>query len=151
MEANQWDSPSEVEATTLEQMDQMVRDLQAAKQRADARQEEADLLKAEYNAQRELVLKTLQANKRENYSVAGVGTVYISSKEVYRVPKTNEEKNLLFTYIKETYGPDSLLSMVGIHSATLTSWANEESSKGVMQIPGLEAPTMVETLNMRKK
>lgn len=129
----------------------MVQELRDLKEAADAKQDEADQVKANYNAYRELVMKTLQANGRDSYAVDGVGTVYISSKEVYRVPKTNEEKNLLFTYIKEKYGPDALMSLVGIHSATLTSWANEESEKGVMSIPGLEAPTMVETLNMRKK
>lgn len=118
---------------------------------AEAKQEEADVAKAAYNEQRELVLKTLLANNRKNYAVEGVGAVHVSEKEVYRVPKTNEDKTKLFNYIKDTYGPDALMSMVSIHSGTLTSWANQESEKGVMQIPGLEAPTMVSTLNVRKK
>lgn len=148
----QWDEAAQPEtSTTLEQMDQLVKDLRQAQALAEEAQEEADELKAQYNAKRELVLKTLRANNRTNYSVPGVGAVHITEKEVYRVPKTNEEKNLLFTYIKDKYGPEALMSMVGIHSATLTSWANEESEKGVMSIPGLEAPTMVETLNVRKK
>ena len=145
-EVDQLDQP-----TTLEEMDQLVVKLKELQAVADEAEEVAKAAKAEYNAQRELILKTLAANKRTSYSVDGVGMVYISQKEVYRVPKTNEDKTQLFNYIKNTYGPDALMAMVGIHSATLTSWANAESEKGVMQIPGLEAPTMVETLNVRKK
>lgn len=148
----QWDEVGQPqETTTLEQMDKLIVELKELQAAAEAKQEEADVAKAAYNAHRELVLKTLVANNRKNYAVDGVGAVHISEKEVYRVPKTNEDKTALFNYIKQTYGPDALMSMVSIHSGTLTSWANEESEKGVMQIPGLEAPTMVQTLNVRKK
>lgn len=149
---SQWDEASQPEtSTTLEQMDALIVELKRLQAEAEAAQEKADAVKAEYNEQRELVLKTLVANNRKNYTVEGVGAVHISEKEVYRVPKTNEDKTKLFNYIKDTYGPDALMSMVSIHSGTLTSWANQESEKGVMQIPGLEAPTMVSTLNVRKK
>lgn len=136
---------------TLEQMDALVRELDQLKCDAQAAQEKADAASALYQEKRQYILDVLKANKRDKYQVTGVGTVYISQKEVYRVPKTNEEKNLLFTYIKDKYGPDTLMGLVGIHSATLTAWANQESESGVMTIPGLEAPTMVETLNFRRK
>lgn len=146
-----WDDEVATPATTLEMMDDMVRKLKELKDQAETKQEEADEVKAAYNAQRKLVLDALKANNRQNYSVDGCAMVYVNSKEAYRVPQTLEDKTKLFDYIKITYGEDTLLSMVGIHSATLTSWANAESEKGIMSIPGLEAPTMVETLNVRKK
>lgn len=148
----QWDEATQPDtATTLEQMDEMIVKLKELQNKAEDAEEVAKAAKAAYNDQRELVLKTLLANNRKNYAVEGVAAVHVSQKEVYRVPKTNEEKTQLFNYIKETYGPDALMSMVSIHSGTLTSWANAESEKGIMQIPGLEAPTMIETLNVRKK
>lgn len=128
----------------------MIHYLKELKAASEAAQEKADEVKAKYNEHRDRVLKTLRANNRQKYSVDGVAMVYISDKEVYTVPKTNEQKQALFGYIRNTYGEDALMAMVGIHSATLTSWANEESNKGVMQIPGLEAPTMISTLNVRK-
>lgn len=146
-----WDDQVETPATTLEMMDDMVRKLKQLKDEAEAKQEAADEVKNAYNAQRKLVLDVLKANNRQNYSVDGCAMVYVNSKEAYRVPQTLEDKTKLFDYISNTYGEDTLLSMVGIHSATLTSWANAESEKGIMSIPGLEAPTMVETLNVRKK
>ena len=129
----------------------MIVDLKALQAVAEASQAKADEDSEAYKLKREEVLKVLKANKRKNYSVEGIGAVHIAEKEVYRVPKTIEDKTKLFNYIKEQYGPDALMTMVNIHSATLTSWANSESEKGVMQIPGLEAPTMIETLNVRKK
>ena len=129
----------------------MVADLRKAQAEAEEAQAEADELKAIYNDHRNKVLKVLVANKRDSYAVKGVGMVYVSRKEVFRTPKTNEDKTMLFNYIKDTYGADTLMSLVNIHSQTLTSWANAESEKGVLSIPGLEAPTMVETLNVRKK
>jgi len=149
-----WDqatAPPET-ALTVEQMDQMIVQLREAKSMADIAEESAKTIKAEYDAKRKEVLDALKTLNRDNYSVAGAGMAYISRKEVYTVPKTHQEKTALFNYIKEKYGPDALMSMVGIHSATLTSWANKETESGeVMQIPGLEQPTMIETLNFRKK
>lgn len=129
----------------------MVQQLAELKAKKEAADDVAKAASAEYEAQRKLIIDSLNANKRSSYEVDGAGWVYISSKEVYRVPKTNEDKTKLFNYIKEKYGPETLMGMVGIHSGTLTSWANEESASGVMSIPGLEAPTMVETLNFRRK
>lgn len=150
---SQWDqATSAPENLTVEQMDDMVRDLRDAKDVYDSFNEQAEEAKKAYEAKRKILLDALRTLKRDNYSVDGFGLAYISRKEVYTVPKTNDDKNKLFTYIKEKYGPDALMSMVGIHSATLTSWANKETETGdVMQIPGLEQPTMIETLNFRKK
>lgn len=137
---------------TVEQMDEMIHRLRELKETKEAHDEVAKEASAAFEAHRKLVLDALKHLKRDNYSVDGAGLVYVSRKEVYTVPKTNEDKTKLFNYIKEKYGPDSLMAMVGIHSATLTSWANKETETGeVMEIPGLELPTMIETINFRKK
>lgn len=151
---DQWDQADQgtTSSLTVEAMDQLVQDLRRSKDLYEEAQEQADELKKQFNADKDKLMKALLATKRDNYAVDGHGLAYIARKEVYTVPKTNEDKNKLFTYIKEKYGPDALMSMVGIHSATLTSWANKETETGEVQtIPGLEQPTMIETLNFRKK
>ena len=125
-----------------------LRDLKDEKDRLDEVLKE---LSARYESEKKDAINILKAHKREAYSLEGAVSVDIRSKEVYRVPQTNADKTKLFNYIKEKQGPDALMSMVSIHSATLTTWANEESSQGVMSIPGLEAPTMTETLYVRRK
>lgn len=151
---SQWDQADSQnhEALTVEQMDQLVQDLRTQKTAYDLAQEQADQIKAQFNEAKDRVLKALLALKRDNYAVDGHGLAYISRKEVYTTPKTNDDKNKLFTYIKEKYGPDALMGLVSINSQTLTSWANKETETGEVQvIPGLDQPTMIETLNFRKK
>ncbi len=150
---NQWDQADTQSSTlTVEQMDQLVQDLRSTKTEYETAQEQADLVKARYSEAKDRVLKALVTLKRDNYSVDGHGPAYIYRKEVYTTPKTNQDKNALFTYIKEKYGPDALMSLVSINSQTLTSWANKETETGEVQaIPGLDQPTMIETLNFRKK
>lgn len=151
---DQWDQVGTAESSTLtvEAMDQLIQALRESKEAYEQAQDHADEVKKAYTQARDNVLKALTTLKRDSYAVDGHGLAYIARKEVYTVPKTNEDKNKLFTYIKEKYGPDALMSMVGIHSATLTSWANKETETGEVQtIPGLEQPTMIETLNFRKK
>lgn len=146
-----WDLEEDSSGTTLEEMDKLVTVLKEARDKYDAASEAKTQAHNELEAVQKLVLDTLRTNKRMNYSVQGIGTVYVIEKEVYRTPKTNEDKIKLFNYIKEKYGPDALMSMTSIVHQTLNSWANKESESGVMSIPGLEAPTMTETVGLRKR
>lgn len=132
-------------------MDQLLLQLKEKRDAYDRAAEAKTLAHNELEAMEALVLNTLRANKRTSYSVQGIGTAYIIEKEVYRTPKTNEDKIKLFNYIKEKYGSEALMSMTSIVHQTLNSWANKESESGVMSIPGLEAPTMTETVGMRGK
>lgn len=150
---DQWDQAEAPPASlTVEAMDELVRQLREAKTSYEQLQEKADELKAAYTKAKDQVMNALVQLKRDNYAVDGHGLAYISRKEVYTTPKTNEDKTALFNYIKNKYGPDTLMSLVSINSQTLTSWANKETETGEVQvIPGLNQPTMVETLNFRKK
>ena len=146
-----WDQAEQPQQTmTLEQMDSLVVQLRELKTKADEAKAVFEEMSKQYEDHRALVLNALLTNKRDKYEVEGAGMVYISRKETYRVPKSNEDKTKLFNYIKEKYGPDAHMSMVGIHSGTLNTLANKESEERVMQIPGLEAPTMLEQLNFRR-
>lgn len=98
------------------------------------------------------VMNALKLNGRTKYEVEGVGLVYTSSKEVYTTPKTTSDKKALFGYIKDKYGPETLMSMLGINHQTLNSWANKETETGeIMEIPGLAQPTEAITLSFRRK
>lgn len=144
------DSNQEESTTTLTGMDEMIIELR----RRRTEYENAKAVSTEkHNAleeQENLVLNALRSNGRTKYQVDGAGTVYIIEKEVYRTPKTLAEKQQLYKYIQEKYGVETLTSMLSINSQTLNSWANKESEAGVMSIPGLEAPTMQESIGMRK-
>lgn len=144
----EWDEP-QAQVTTLEGMDQLLARYRAAREDYDAKKKisnEANAVKDEIQAQ---VIAALKANNRTKYDSPD-GLAYISVKEVYPTPKTAEEKQALFDYIESKYGVEALLGLQSINAQTLTAWANKEAEQGVMQIPGLQAPTTMETLNFRK-
>jgi hypothetical protein len=153
MDINQWDQVGpQAEATiSLEAMDQLVIDYRKARDAYDAAKKVSSELSAKADEAEEKVLAALKSAKRSKYEVDGVGLVFIREVEQYTTPKTILAKTALFNYIKEKHGPDALMGLVSINSQTLNSWANREAEEGVMQIPGLEAPTVREGLNLRRK
>jgi hypothetical protein len=151
MSIEEWDGLEEPSSLTVEQLDDLIRKLRDARDEYDAKKKASSEAHAALEEVEKLVINTLQAAKKSKYELPGVALVSISHKESYTTPKTNDDKNKLFSYIKEKYGPDALMAMVGINSQTLNAWANKESEAGVMVIPGLAAPTATETLSMRRK
>ncbi len=136
---------------TLDQMDAMVKAIKAARDEYKAASDAASALHERVKKAEKAVIDSLKTLGRAGYECEGVGKVSFYTKETYTTPKTNEDKMLLFEYIQEKYGAEALTGMVGINSQTLNSWANKETETGeVMQIPGLEQPSMVEVLSFRK-
>lgn len=144
--------PEQAPPTQIVDMDLLIQELGTARKRY----EEAKKISAsEYHKLEEVenkVINALKSNNRTKFEAEGVALVYISSKEVYTTPKTNEQKAALFDYIRSKHSADALTTMLSINHNTLNSWANAETKDDpILQIPGLEAPTTVETLNFRRK
>ncbi len=148
---SEWmDTPAQ--AMTLDQMDQLVQALNQKRAEHKAAKEAASKIHGELEEVEKSVINALKSNGKSKYELEGVGLVYISSKDMFTTPKTNEQKIALFNYIKAKHGPEALIGLTSINSQTLNSWANKEiETDPTLQIPGLEAPTSVETLNFRKK
>lgn len=149
---NDWDSIEKTDESevTLAQMDLLVTVLRELRTDYEQKKEASSEAHGKYKEQEAKVIGALRASKRRDYRVQGIGLVVIREEEAYRTPKTNDEKTRLFNYIKDKYGPDVLMGMASINSQTLNSWANKEAETGVMSIPGLEAPTMTESLSFRR-
>lgn len=148
---DQWNEAKapEVPAITVEQMDALLAQYREARdQYGEAKKISTDLYKKveEYEAK---VLGALDTLKRDKYS-SNAGNVYITEKDVFKVPPSVDAKKSLFDYIKGKYGPETLMAMVSINYQTLNSWAKGESDAGVMAIPGLEQPTTTRTINFRR-
>ena len=148
---NEWDIAESGETTTLEQMDDLIRELRSARDEYDAKKKEATEAHNKLEVIENKVINTLVANKKSKYELEGVASVSVSHRESYTTPKTVPAKQSLFEYITKKYGRDALMSMVSINSQTLNAWATKESESGVMSIPGLEAPTATEVLSLRRK
>lgn len=149
---NEWMPQQSAHQVTTESLDQAVAKMRDLRQQYEAKKAEAteahNLLE---EAEQDLV-NLLKAAGKSKYEAEGIGTASISVRYTYKVPSDAAKKTELFNYIKEKYGPEVLMTMVGIHSQTLNSFAKKELEADVTTtIPGLEAPTAAEILSFRKK
>lgn len=91
----------------------------------------------------------------KTFKVPGVGSVTKKDNFSFKTPKTNEEKDALFDYIKTNYGEDVLKAKLSINSQTLNAWAKEEMENNqddpLFSIPGLGEPSHYETISFTKK
>ena len=100
--------------------------------------------------------KMMEALELEKQHVPECGTIYRQSNFSVKIPKTPEEKRLLFNWINEHKGSDVLQNMISIHSATLNSFYKEEMDIALkagdyaFKVPGIEPPELYYTLGMRK-
>lgn len=143
------------QAVTLEQMDQIVKEYRAARDEYEKAKKVSSEKYALYEQAEAKLINTLKASNKKSYKLDGVGQVTITSKNVITVPKTTEDKRSLWSWIKDKYGVDVLDNMLSIHSQTLTSFYNQEAeankSNPMFNIPGIAAPTAVESLRFTKE
>ncbi len=144
------DQEQQLDQLTLAQMDQLVAQMKEARALYDDLKKQSSEAYKQLESIEDKVVAALKATGKSKYSVDGVGTVSWYVKESFTTPKSNEDKVKLFNFISDKYGKETLLAMTSIHSATLNSFANKESEEGVMEIPGLAAPTGTEVLSFRK-
>jgi hypothetical protein len=144
---------SEVQADqiTLKQLDDLIAQLKQAREEYDEKKKLATEANNKCEALENTLMDILEKLGKTSYTAEGVAKVTRVSKLVFRVPANGEQKKDLFKYISSKYGEDALLGLSTINHQTLNSWANRELAEAnVGQIPGLEAPTSVDYLQVRK-
>lgn len=99
------------------------------------------------------MIAALAALGRDNYQ-SKVGTFYLSHRTSVKVPKTPEAREAFFTYLKDKGVFENLIT---VNSQTLNSFYKEEfaaaqaEGRGLeFEIPGLDEPTIKESLGFRK-
>lgn len=135
----------------LSQMDALVKKMQDDWVRVEAAKAAAAVVRAEYDKTERDVLEALEKSGKTKYLVDGVGTVYISNRFTYKVPKDNESKLKLFDWITETKGEDVLTGMISINHQTLNSFTKVEiENNPALTIPGLGIPAHEKSVGFRK-
>lgn len=150
----EWDQVT-AEEISLEEMDALVREMARKWAAHESLKEQASALYLEAEAAEAKVVAALKAAKKDSYKVDGLGTVSLTSKLVYRVPGTIEQKKKLFNFIRKNYGDETLMSMLGINHNTLNSFCTKEAEKAGQAkenfaLPGLELPTSQEGTRFTK-
>lgn len=154
----QWLEASANQAVTTEMLDRLVTEVRKSREAYDAAKDNAsELYKVYAEAEGHLIEAMNQAGKRK-YVVEGVGTVFFVEKLVVPTPKTIEDKQKFFDFIKQNYGDTFLMEKLSVHHQVLQKIYNEAHKeaidKGVgaeFTVPGLETPTLMVNLNFRKE
>lgn len=135
----------------LATLDKMVEDYRIARADYDTAKEAASKLYAVSEEKEKLLLDTLMAAGKSKYFVDGLGTVSVVNKYSFTTPKSPEEKEALFQYIRNKYGYETLIGYQSVNSQTLNSFAKKEMEEdATLQIPGLKEPTHSQEIRWTK-
>lgn len=94
--------------------------------------------------------------RKTSYDVAGVGTLYITTRSSVLIPRSPEDKKALLSWLRSK-GEAVYLDKVSVNAQTLNSLYNEEheiaereGSLDTFFIPGVGAPKKMQVLSLRK-
>ncbi len=100
------------------------------------------------------MISVLEKFGRSNYSIPGAGMLIKSERLTVTLPKTPEDKQAFYTYLKEK---ELFEHLVTVNSMTLNAFykkefdiAAEEGRAVGFKIPGISDPKTITTLNVRK-
>jgi hypothetical protein len=91
------------------------------------------------------VIQLLETCGKTKYIVDGVGTASSSTKLSYPTPKTREQKEKFFEYLK-SQSEDIFYAYASVNSQSLNSFCKEAYENGADHIPGIDEPTEQKTL-----
>lgn len=113
---------------------------------------ELETLMEEFTPLQQEILNILEATEIDSVETAGF-KFYIEEKSSVKIPRTVEDKQLLFDFLKSKELFDEIVS---VNSQTLNSLYRSLSDQAMregkldFQIPGVEEPKFFKTLKMRK-
>lgn len=153
-EDNFFDTDKPMDQVTLKELDHLTTEM--FNQRAFCEMKEAEL--KEHNKKLESLqakmISVLDRFGRTNYEVPGVGKLVVSERSYVGLPKTPQDKEAFFSYLKDKGIFDELIS---VNSQTLNSFykrereiAIEEGRAMGFKIPGIGDPSTSATLRMMK-
>lgn len=124
------------------------------------KRDEIDILKAQLstmeNEKREMehkLITALEANSKERWDIAGIGTLSTVHKWNFTQPKSPEAKNHFFNYLKTAGIFEELVS---VNYQTLNAFCKremevaKERGQSDFQIPGIDEPQLYKTISLRK-
>ena len=149
----QWKEASGKEVS-LGELDVLVTDLfEVGKQYDELEAKKKERGQAYEELQGKILLILQQAGKSK-YSVDGVGSISVANKYVIRVPKEISSIRECRAWFMLHKGPDVTDGYFKPNSQALTAFYNAEkeaSNDPMFSIPGVEAPTLVQTLRFKSE
>jgi hypothetical protein len=150
-----WLEASATKTLDMAEMDALILRSQQLYEDYEGKKKIASEALAEYDKVEAAIMQALRDAGKKTYKVDGLGTVSLVQKSQVTVPKSIEAKKRFFQYLR-TKGEDVLFGLTTVNSNTLNSWyqreLDEASANGILgfSVPGVDAPTMRETMAFRK-
>lgn len=148
-----WDQPKK--AISLEDMDKAIAELRKARDEyAEASKKSKDLNVLVKKFESEVISLMQQAGKKR-YIAEGIGAISLETGLSVQTPKTPEQKESFFSWLKSEMGEDGYLTYATVNSASLNKLyrdkVEEYAERGeVLEIEGLDQPTSYTKLSLRK-
>lgn len=147
-----WKTEGEVSIDQMDQAVKRLREAKSAKQKVDA---EAKQIGQEYKEAQYTVMTLMKEAGKSTYIAEGFGRVTVTEELSVRTPKSPEQKEAFFAWIKENMGEDAYYAYMSINSSSLNSLykqkVEEYGEQGqVLNIDGLEEPTSFSKLSFTK-
>jgi hypothetical protein len=148
-----WDKPNEEISTS--DLDQAVTFLRLAKDEYTSAKRISDEHHAAMKEREVTLMKLMERAGKEKYICEGVGLVTISKGLSVKTPKTPEQKEAFFNWLREHEGEDAYHAYMTVNSNSLNSFYNlknrEYGERGeILEIAGLDQPTEYSKLSLRK-
>jgi hypothetical protein len=97
------------------------------------------------------IIDYLNRMKKKSWELDGIGKITRTEKNSVKIPRELHDKVAMLNYFK-SLGEDTYNSMVGVNSATLNSYFNQQRENDpTFLIPGVGEPTVTEGLQFRRK
>lgn len=140
---------------TTKALDAMVKKYVDARDRVSEQKKICSELEDEKYKLELQLLDALKLVDKKSYRVDGLGLISRSEKYAVRVPATIEAKKEFFGFLQKR-GEDVFLGTATVNYQTLNSFYNAEmeAAEGrneALTIPGIEAPTLTESIAFRKE
>lgn len=149
-----WEQPKE--EVSLEKMDANVSLLRQKKELYTAAKKESNDRYADYQDQEKLVAALLESQGKTEYICEGIGKVTLSEALSVKTPKSPQEKEAFFNWIRTNMGEDAYYTYMSVNSQSLNRLYREQTEEAagrgeLLNIDGLEQPTTNTKVSFTKR
>ena len=147
-----WKTEGEV---SIEQMDDAVKKLRLAKEEKTKAKAVYDSVQKQYAEAEAKVMALMEHSGKKTYIAEGFGRVTVKEELSVRTPKTPEDKQKFFDWLRNHMGEDAYYAYMTVNSRSLNSLykqkVEEYGEQGkVLEIDGLESPSSFTKLSFTK-
>lgn len=142
---------------TTKELDELISKMYSARTDYDAKKKISNEADAVHKTLKNEVIELMELANKKNYAVIGVGKVSIGESLKVQTPKTNEDKSLLFKWLKDNLGSDGFLAYASVNYNSLNSLYNTQfnetpvEKRGTFKIDGVGNPVREIKLKFNKE